>query len=486
MSQLIPFRINLRISAILISLSLGLLLPYGGQAQEELAGWSKPIDITEGATENWRAFGVPLCDPYQHLHIFWTDNSDDSGAVFHREENERDWSSPVDVIVMPNSQIRSLEAVVSEETDTVHLLWVDDDFNGGLYHTRSSLFNASDARSWSKPEMLDSGVFNGSIMIDKSGTIHVIYSASIDGGILFEVLYIFSLDGGITWTEPEVILSKSFSQPSYIRVRGAIDEKSRIHVGVTIRSQEYGHYSEVGYIRSDDGVTSWSDYRLIEANGSAWQGVEWIAPYTFGEDEIHLTWQNPDRLHQWSLDGGITWSEPIEIMPLGAAFGGENQVTLDSSGTLHAVIAWFDGVFSTTWDGEKWGKPEPIDERPIDPHGQRIVACQGNRLHVVYYDRTGDTTVWYATREVEAPIIPKKPLPALTATEAPTFEPELDIILTASATPVQHATPTLWMAPGLSQGQEPSYTLAPLTIGIISSAVFIALFLISLFIRKNR
>lgn len=485
MNRLVSSKVHLRISTLLISLLLGLLLTYRGQAQEEIAGWSEPIDISDGATENWRAFGVPVCDPYQHLHIFWTDNSDDTGAVFHREENERGWSSPADVIAIPNSLILFLEADISEETDTVHLIWVNSYFHGDLYHSRSPLINSGDARSWTEPRVLDTGANFGSILIDKSGTIHVIYTVSDGEGLLNDVVHIQSLDEGTTWTEQEIILSTISTVPSYIRVETSIDDKSRIHIGITKRSQEYGLLSEVGYIRSDNGNNSWSNYRIIEAGGSAWQGVEWIAPFAFGEDEIHLTWHNPRRLHQWSLNGGYTWSEPIEIMPLGAAFGGENQVTLDSSGTLHAVIAWFDGVFSTTWDGEKWGKPEPIDERPIDPHGQRIVACQGNRLHVVYYDRTGDMTVWYATREVEAPIIPKKPLPALTATEAPTFEPELDNISTASATLVQRATPTLWMAPDLSQGQEPSYTLTPLFLGIILPAVFVALFLIILFIRKN-
>jgi hypothetical protein len=117
-------------------------------------------------------------------------------------------------------------------------------------------------------------------------------------------------------------------------------------------------------------------------------------------------------MHQWSNDGGETWSQPIEIMPLAAAFGGDNALAKDSAGVLHVVTAVNKGVFSAAWDGTRWLAPEQIEGRNMDPHGQQLIVCQGNQLHVVYDDRIGDeTTVWYSHRVVDTPLIGRGALP---------------------------------------------------------------------------
>ena len=153
--------------------------------------------------------------------------------------------------------------------------------------------------------------------------------------------------------------------------------------------------------------------------GTTFQGVDWIAPFSFGDNEVYLTWHDPRRMQQWSLDGGETWNGPIEIMELAAAFGGVNRLVKDSAGVLHVLTAMTGGVFSAAWDGTQWGPRERIDDRPNDPHGQYMVVCQGNQLHVVYHDRivqnsTGKFTIWYSSRQVNAPHLERRPFVPLT------------------------------------------------------------------------
>jgi hypothetical protein len=202
----------------------------------------------------------------------------------------------------------------------------------------------------------------------------------------------------------------------------------RIHVGLTQRSGAYGVFYEAGYVRSEDGGETWDPYVTIDDTSGTFQGVEWIAPYTFGDDEVHLTWHDPRRLHIQSMNGGKTWSTPEEIMALGTARW-SNHLAKDSSNRLYAVIAWSDGVYVVGRDDTGWGVPEQVDDRKIDPHGQHIVACQGNQLGVFYYDRTGDTSVWYSNRLVDAPHISRKPIPAA--------NPELIAKLTQEAVQVK-------------------------------------------------
>jgi hypothetical protein len=250
--------------------------------------------------------------------------------------------------------------------------------------------------------------------VDKDGVVHIVFAASDSEALAFDVIHIMSEDGGETWSEPTLVYYSSFTQPTYIRTEMAIDDRNRIHVGLTIRSQKYADYSEVGYIRSVDGGRTWDKYRRIADKSTAtdWQGVEWIAPYAFGEDEVHLTWHQPSRMHMYSMDGGESWTTPDNIMSLGAAFGGPNHLAKDSSGAIHAITAWSDGVYSVDWDGGEWGPPQQIDSRPIDPHGQHIYICQGNQLHALFFGLIGDDAVWYSNRTVGARHIERKPLPA--------------------------------------------------------------------------
>ena len=215
--------------------------------------------------------------------------------------------------------------------------------------------------------------------MDSSGTIHVLYSSNDESRLEPTVYHIKSSDRGNTWSDPIVAYTALSPVPAIIRPEVAIDDRDRIHVGLTLNSDEYGDVSEVGYIQSTDGGSTWTPYKPIQTEGTGFQGLAWIAPYAFGTDEIHLTWHDPRRMHTWSLDGGKTWRGPEEIMRLGAAFGGRNQLVKDSAGTLHVVTAVADGVYSASWNGSHWNTPEQIDNRYIDPHGQTIMVCQGNQ-----------------------------------------------------------------------------------------------------------
>jgi hypothetical protein len=114
-------------------------------------------------------------------------------------------------------------------------------------------------------------------------------------------------------------------------------------------------------------------------------------------------------------------------MPLGAAFGGPNALTKDSSGAVHIVMAINGGVYSARWDGSMWGPAERIEDREIDPHGQEIGICQGNKLQVVYDDRNDSQKIWYSNRTVDAPKINRSSMLVPSPTPDDTGNVELTI-----------------------------------------------------------
>jgi hypothetical protein len=215
--------------------------------------------------------------------------------------------------------------------------------------------------------------------------------------------------------------------PSDVSVQFLVDGKNRFHLAYTVRSLTYGVYSALGYMRSVDAGAHW-DFPLTFPSSVTSPGVAQIAVFSFGEDEIHLTYDLPERMHQWSYDGGENWSRPITIINgvnLGAAFGGPNELVKDSSGSLHVVSAWGGGVYHATWERNSWGLAEPIDLRGFDPHGQTMTLCQGNRLSVLYYDRTAENEIWYSELMLNLLHIPQSLIPNPISTPAnfvtPTF-----------------------------------------------------------------
>ena len=272
--------------------------------------------------------------------------------------------------------------------------------------------------------------------------------------------------------------------PSTIVLSTEIDARDRIHVGITIRSQTYGDYSELGYIRSLDGGETWQPYQAIAKQNEITPNVSVIAPFAFGEDEIHLTWHDPRRMHMWSTDGGVTWSNPVRIIDLGAGFGGANYLAKDSAGILRAVTGVGGGVYVSTFAGSQWLSPDRIESRWMDPHSQRLVVCQGNQLHVVYDDRiVRDTTVWYAHKQVDAPYIGRSPIPTaepravLPTSAAPPPSPTAGLSVDAkpNATPDATARPPL---PGMTSSATPASTVMPFLVSTTSVVVLISVALV--------
>jgi hypothetical protein len=445
--------------------------------------WRNPVDLTQSSTSRNALFPLVLCDQYQNTHILWSDRFEES-TLYYMNDISGDWSAPSDVIAIGDDirNMLKLSAVIDDKSDVLHVLWVDQWIKGVLHYSQVHISEAGNPRAWTKPVPLATGTENGAIDVDEAGLLHIVYGTSDSENLEVGIDYIQSSDGGISWSTPVNVVSKKVPFPSDPYAEIAVDDTGRIHVGITYRSQDYGIYSEVGYSRSVDGGFTWSDYELIDDLGTAWQGVSTISPFAFGENEIHLTWHDPRRMHRWSNDGGSTWSEPGETMSLGAAFGGRNALTQDSSGAIHIVTAINEGVYSARWDGSNWGLAEKIEDREIDPHGQEIAICQGNKLQVVYDDRNDSQKIWYSNRTVDAPRLNRESIPKQIALT----DENNDVSLQNTATPEieEEVSPESLLPISVPEDadQNPGNPLFPL---YISSGIVLALILVVILIKRR-
>lgn len=443
-------------------------------------GWTRPLDLSDGTTRNWRAFPTMVCDQYQNLHIFYADNpisgsAGEGAAVYYRNDTPGDgkFTSPEDIMALRDPRIYSLAAAVSNKSDRLFVVWTSQT-PGTLYFMTALLSEAQKVSAWSIPVKLDYLTFNANIKVDSKGIVHLFYSTTDQNALKFDVFHIQSEDDGATWSDPDPVYSYTFPEPGYIRIETSIDSKDRIHMGLTVRYQAYGTYSEVGYTRSEDGGKTWTPY--VKFEDKRYPGVEWITPFAFEGDEIHLTWHDPRRIHIVSNDGGKTWSEPEDIMRMGAAFGGPNYLVKDNSKNLYALVAISYGVFVTRWDGTSWVESQQIDTRQIDPHGQQMVVCGGNKLHVVYWDRTGETSSWYSMRELsDVPALARKPIPEVLPTASPTARATQILIPTETVEEVQGVNQNTTALPAVNPIPPESMPspILPMIIGIGSVLILI-------------
>jgi hypothetical protein len=158
--------------------------------------------------------------------------------------------------------------------------------------------------------------------------------------------------------------------------------------------------------------------------------------------------------YQVSADG-VSWSDPAPIPGIlgrmdNTVYSGYDiyDMATDSAGNLHLVgalrLSAFDpapSIVHIEWDGERWSAPERVSTGPGFPEHPRIVVERGNVLHVVWEVKESGTLgaqridVWYATKQLETPVL--TPVPTPMPSPMPTLTPP------PSPTPAATPYPTL-------------------------------------------
>ena len=469
--------------AFLLMLLLGiplLALPLSASAANGNSDWSPPVNFSQ-QPDLISTSPVLLCDRYQNTHAFWVESKAQQASIFYRNDASSEWSVPRDIIAAPS--VLSLTAAQGPD-NTIYLLWSTGLTGGDLVFTRAPLAGVSDPRQWSAPTTLANSISSGSLYVDAQNTLHLVYGQSDETARIHDLIYIRSTDGGATWRQPVTVLTVATPVSAVLGADIAVDQKGRLHVDWGISSQDYGVYSRLGYVRSVDNGFTWSAPIELASSSTA-PGVAVPAVFLFGEDEVHLTWDEPIRRHQWSTDGGETWSKPDTIMELGAAFGGANKLAKDSADTLHVIAAVGEGVFHATWNGDGWNPREAVDTRSFDPHGQQLVVCQGNRLHVAYYDRTAENEIWYSSKTTNAPVLARTAITVSEPAAPPTTLVEADRSATRVSPTATPRTPSAF-APEPTSAPAAASAVTATIVGATTSAILVIGVVVAALSRRRR
>lgn len=322
---------------------------------------------------------------------------------------------------------------------------------------------AQQPTTWSEPRTISDSGYYVALAADLNGGLHAFWSDGVTEnnnpecfqcGDLF---YRRSTDNGVTWS-PVVAVSQSDLGDN--RPQVWVDNRNRIHLVWDEGADWYigqgqPHYGV--YRRSDDGGLTWTapvrfslpsavvqvlrQQRRRTPNEGTVPPLEAIQQTALAVDSegnpfvVYRGVHNNRLYFQRSLDGGDTWTPPVELPYVRARDINDNNLdyyslAADGANNIHLLMVGFTATATTdtppalihiVFDGTRWLPPRIIMQNQLYPELPRLAIHNGNQLHAVWFTRSrlfeGDRPqdrpihqIWYSTARLNLPARPGIPL----------------------------------------------------------------------------
>ncbi|MBC8263566.1 MAG: hypothetical protein H8E47_05520 [Anaerolineales bacterium] len=328
--------------ALLLCLILGFLIGswcVTAQAQGGGEDWTKPLNLSQ--TQQSSDSPLIISDSGGTVHVFWSEDVKGEllweerapllggTAIFYTRWDGTSWTVPVDILTSPTGAAVGPDGAVVDSEGRLYLTF-------GNHCSWAPSSDADSSPAWASPVAFAPAVYDSKITIDRAGHLHIVYAQRYPDGIY----HTSSTDGGRTWSDAVRISSRFVEEATrHERVALALDGRGRLHVGWIQRGGEAFDETSVWYAQSTDGGQTWTKPLKVAERGPNEFVNDWVHVIARGEDEIHLVWVGgqANRLHQWSSDGGQTWSGPFHILGDLYAVAGGDGFAIDGAGTLHMV-----------------------------------------------------------------------------------------------------------------------------------------------------
>lgn len=384
---------------ILLLFLLGMIVINFSISFSQSINWSEPKPISSIEEIGWNP--AIVSDSSGVVHLIWT--SDKSGiggnrgdVIMYAKWSEGDWSNPISILSSPDNEGTSTPSISLDSFGWLHIIWSGGGtFNRGpLYYSRSPVLLAGSAKSWSKPELLAENVFWGNVKVDNKDQVVVVYADDDKEAIMITK----KPDLNSSWSKPisvgDVELRNDLDHLTRPRLTiGPLNDYHLVWAVDNFFSERPYSGKALYYSHSRDEGTTWSESILIDSIYNPLYSnktpSEWIDVAVDSADRVHLIWDGVSgyRYHQWSSDGGKSWTLP-EIFLDKIGYNGWNAMTLDKNNNLHVVSSTVSGVFYCFWENGKWIRQELF---PVigSPHYGTMIINRGNTLFYVYQNNVG-------------------------------------------------------------------------------------------------
>jgi hypothetical protein len=321
------------------------------------------------------------------LGFIFLPSSDASGQSI-----DEGWSPPIN---LSQSGGAGSPVMFVDEAGTAHVFWLDE-YAGYFYRS-------GDGETWGPRTRVDPPFdpYSPSLVRGSNNRVHAFWIDE-DHDLYWSRAVADELSRS-EWVTPYLMAS------SVVDFSVEVDEQNGIHVSYVYNEDEEGLAAGVGYLRSSDNGTSWSEPAslflspYIRGLASANANID-MASTELGEGLwIYAGWDNPVRKQislSRSLNGGSTWEEPIMID--GPDVGDVNTIPYNlrvKASEERALVVWLrrgaggNCSLHYRWSedaGNNWSERQQMMAEyqgcPVDIH---FIPAEDNLflLKVAYMDR---------------------------------------------------------------------------------------------------
>jgi hypothetical protein len=471
---------------------------------------------------------VMLADPAGRVHLFYVERTigqpdvqpDVPDTLLYSVWDGETWSQPVDIFLSPreldNKRINGPKAVL-DARGNIHLIWIGPDFR--LFYSSAHATQAGAAGNWLSPTLLaldQSGTqLSADIAFSAPNTLHVLYASGTGGAAQDDnrtnraVTYIRSDDGGVTWSDPVDIFTVIDPTRGASNLRLLTDPGGPLYATWT-EWDATGNGQVIYFARSLDGGRKWEAPVALDRRTGDEYERDWTSPVKLDDGNLMVLWEGGQRAYpqtQYSRDGGLNWSSPIDTFYWLIGDNGPGEFARDSSGRLHVFLPrriregyddrcdtfprcrdWpsSGSIWHSVWEGgANWREPKPSGDfiaQDIGGNFTAVAISEGNRLHTAWFDYTIKELFLMQCDIEDAPAIAAVPWAELTPTPAPTPTATPPVVL---PTPTRLPAPEPLSDPGsnISQGVSPDLLIL---LGLGPAVLLLAAAIFGDFWRRNR
>lgn len=334
-----------------------------------------------------------------NFHVAWGDN----GAIMVKRSTDCGVTWSGNVTVFDGSGVAGYPVLSGAGRDLV-ILYHYNGPNGYVIHSQRS---TDEGNTWSQPQVISTGAGSTGITpkITFDGT--TLYAAWEERPAKYQIYFSKSTDMGQTWSTA-VNISNTTVDSRWVQVKW---ENGRLHC-IWLDSPSYPAH-DIAYIYSDNGGTTWSQYRQLTTD---------VLPQTRAclqarGDMVYIASQDMYQINfseialMKSTDKGLTWSSPVNLTNnSGNSQFADLAIADEPNGQHRIYMAWFDNTHSapnydnsdiyfamSTNSGDTWTQPVNLSNNPDNSYQGRIALKRypgSDSLFVVWYDySTGNAEI---------------------------------------------------------------------------------------------
>ena len=295
--------------------------------------FSTPLKVSNDSGTS--SFPQIALAPSGNIDVIWNDNSPGYTAVFFSRSADggATFSSPTNISAPAGGFLNQIRSEIAVDLNgNINVGWFVS--GGNIMFTRSSDGGAS----FSAPVTVGTGVVSPAVVVDRTGSILLVWEAAVSGHNPFDVFFIRSGDGGLTFSPPKDI-SNLPSGSTYEQIAVAPD--GTIDVAWNSNCQNNGFFtcpagpsSAVYFAQSKDNGNTFSS--PVNLSNGAGAGIPSVRMAIEPTGKIDLLWpggvSNSTTVYGFltsSTDGGATFSSPRQVIT-----GFANQLAVDPNGNI--------------------------------------------------------------------------------------------------------------------------------------------------------